>query len=99
MPTVRVTETKPCGEKVYYASYQMDECRPDCPNLRRVVWVYHPDDLRDPEATISIHDKEGRTVYWLYPRPRAGADRPILNPDGTIAGYGLNCPSITVKTK
>lgn len=56
---------QPCE---YYATAMITACSKEvCGKPDRIAWAFHPDDLRDPEATVQLTNKSGETLAWLYP--------------------------------
>lgn len=80
LPTVKT--------KRYHATAQLVLAANECGTAQRVVVGYHPDDVRDPDATIPYVDKDGTTLAWLYPTSSPEHSVPVRK-DGTVVGYGM----------
>lgn len=74
--------------KRYHATAQLVLAANECGTAQRVVVGYHPDDVRDPDATIPYVDKDGTTLAWLYPTSSPEHSVPVRK-DGTVVGYGM----------
>ncbi len=87
---VRWTRTeKRCG---YYASVPipitLDEG--DCCGSQFMGYLFHPNETRDPDATVEITDCEGKLWGYAYPTANDGHTLPIETCDGDIVGYAVN---------
>ena len=83
------------GRKQYHATLQLALDEADCGTMRRVAWIYHPDDMRDPAADTQLTDCDNRTIGWLYSAKPAGvASVEITAETGEMVGYALAAPSI-----
>lgn len=80
LPTVKT--------KRYHATAQLVLATNECGTAQRVVVGYHPDDVRDPDATVPYADKDGTTLAWLYPTSSPEHSVPVRK-DGTVVGYGM----------
>ncbi|OOF40875.1 MULTISPECIES: hypothetical protein [Rodentibacter] len=87
---IRWTRTKKrCG---YYAGVPipivLDEG--DCCGSQFMGYLFHPDETRDPDATVEITDCEGKLHGYAYPQAGDGHTLPIEECDGNIIGYAVN---------
>ena len=80
LPTVKT--------KRYHATAQLVLAANECGTAQRVVVGYHPDDVRDPDATVPVTDKDGTTLAWVYPTSAPEHSVPVRK-DGTVVGYGM----------
>lgn len=80
LPTVKT--------KRYHATAQLVLAANECGTAQRVVVGYHPDDVRDPAATVPVTDKDGTTLAWMYPTSSPEHSVPVRK-DGTVIGYGM----------
>lgn len=87
---VEIPELQPPTVKTkrYHATAQLVLAANECGTAQRVVVGYHPDDVRDPDATIPYVDKDGTTLAWLYPTSSPEHSVPVRK-DGTVVGYGM----------
>lgn len=79
----------------YHATVQLP-INADCV-FKRVAWGYHPDDLRDPAATVSLADCDDNTVAWIYPE-RVHASDISIEVEGKTIGYAMASPTRTYNT-
>lgn len=86
LPTVKT--------KRYHATAQLVLAANECGTAQRVVVGYHPDDVRDPDATIPYVDKDGTTLAWVYPTASPEHSVPVRK-DGTVIGYGVGAGVVT----
>lgn len=81
--------TKRCD---YYASVPipitLDEG--DCCPSQFMGYLFHPNETRDPDATVEIRDCEGVLHGYAYPKAGDGHTLPIEACSGTIVGYAVN---------
>lgn len=87
---LRWTRTnKRCG---YYASVPipitLDEG--DCCGSVFMGYLFHPDETRDPDATVEIRDCENKLWGYAYPIAGDGHTLPIEICDGLVVGYAVN---------
>lgn len=88
-----VRTTKRCG---YYASVpipiHLDEG--DCCGSQFMGYIFHPNETRDPDATVEITtcNEDGSEKLWGYAYPTAGDGHtlPIEICSGEIIGYAAN---------
>lgn len=53
-------------------------------------YLFHPNESRDPDATVEIRDCEGVLHGYAYPQAGDGHTLPIQECTGTIVGYAVN---------
>lgn len=80
--------------KRYHATAQLVLAANECGTAQRVVVGYHPDDVRDPDATVPVTDKDGTTLAWVYPTSAPEHSVPVRK-DGTVIGYGVGAGVVT----
>lgn len=84
----RRTENR-CG---YHASVPMpitlDEG--DCCGSQFMGYLFHPNETKDPDATVEIRDCEGKLWGYAYPNAGDGHTLPIETCGGEIVGYAVN---------
>lgn len=78
------TETV-CGVSPSVPLVLSDECCNDF-----VGYVFHPNEPRDPAATVELIDCDTRIVGYAYPAAGAGHTLAIKDCDGQIYGYAAN---------
>ncbi|CAM3861382.1 hypothetical protein [Avibacterium endocarditidis] len=78
----------PCG---YQASVPLPISLDDgdCCGVMFMGYLFHPNETRDPEATVKIYDCE-KFVGYAYPTAGDGHTLPIEECNGTIVGYAVN---------
>lgn len=81
--------TKRCG---YYASVPLpitlDE---DCCGSTFMGYLFHPNETRDPDATVAITDCDGKLWGYAYPTAGDGHTLPIIEcGKDTPTGYAVN---------
>ncbi|MGX2956422.1 hypothetical protein ACWIYZ_04940 [Ursidibacter arcticus] len=87
---VRWTKTeKRCG---YYASVPLPITLDDgdCCGSQFMGYLFHPDEIRDPDATVEIRDCDGKLWGYAYPTANDGHTLPIETCEGDIVGYAVN---------
>lgn len=75
---------------------ERDECGG---NFSRVIWGFHPDDLRDPKADVRLEDCKGGVLGYIYSERAGLHTEPVYAYDeqgtrGELLGYGLRTPTI-----
>lgn len=70
----------------------------NCNSVSRVVYGYHPDDIRDPAASVALRDCDGDAIGWLYPDGTHAGTIPIHANDEaeTLIGYAMPTPTAEV---
>nr|DAK40146.1 MAG TPA: hypothetical protein [Caudoviricetes sp.] len=76
--------------KPYYATVHITVAKTDCGSVSRVALAYHPDDERDPEATMPFKDTDGDIVAYLYPTRSDAHPVAVLDHKGDVIGYGMS---------
>lgn len=74
----------------YVATVQVaveDNC-----SIKRVAWAYHPDDRRDPAATVELADCNNNTIALLYPTEDTQHNVPV-QVDDKVVGYAMAKPT------
>lgn len=88
---------QPCE---YYATMQVTLAANECKNgnslFRRVAYIYHPDDLRDPATDVQFTDCDDHTIGWLYSTKTPQHNVELLNEVGDILGYAMPTPTMRV---
>ena len=81
---------QPCE---YFATAQLKACSSVCGKPDRVAWAYHPDDMRDPAATVRVANKDDETLAWIYPTEDKAHNIDIRDEtSGEIIGYAMASP-------
>ena len=66
----------------------------DCKNAHQTAVGFHPNDVRDPAATVPYFDRDGTTLAWLYPAATPEHSVPVYR-DGAVVGYGIGAGVVT----
>lgn len=81
--------TKRCG---YYASVPipivLDE-NEGC-GSKFIGYLFHPNETRDPDATVEVRDCDNKLWGYAYPKAGDGHTLPIEECGGNIIGYAVN---------
>lgn len=85
--------TQPCR---YHATLQVALGGDECGMFRRVAWAFHPDDLRDPAATVRLADCDDVTIGWIYPDAGSNHTIELTSAKGEPIGFGLSSPVVEV---
>lgn len=80
---------KRCG---YYASVPMPISldKGDCCGSKFMGYLFHPNETRDPDATVEIRDCDNKLWGYAYPTAGDGHTLPIEECGGNIVGYAAN---------
>ncbi|MFZ7136632.1 hypothetical protein ACLSZP_09660 [Avibacterium avium] len=62
----------------------------DCCNNTFMGYLFHPNETRDPAATVEIRDCQGKLWGYAYPDAGDGHTLAIEECDGTVVGYAVN---------
>lgn len=81
--------------KTYQASVHLTLGTAECGIAQRVAVAYHPEDVRDPEATTALTDSDGDIIAYLYPDSSELHNVPVKTKAGAVIGYGMGTGSIT----
>lgn len=84
---------QPCR---YHATLQVALGGDECGMFRRVAWAFHPDDLRDPAATVRLADCDDATIGWIYPTAGSNHTIELTSSKGEPIGFGLSSPVVEV---
>lgn len=88
---------QPCE---YYATLQVtmasNECNKGNGMFRRVAYLYHPDDLRDPAADVQFTDCDDNTIGWLYSTKTPQHNVEMMDGAGKTLGYAMPTPTMRV---
>lgn len=66
----------------------------ECGTAQQAAVGYHPNDVRDPDATVPYFDKDGSVLAWLYPASASEHSVPVYR-DGAVVGYGMGAGAVT----
>lgn len=66
----------------------------DCGTAKQAAVGYHPNDVRDPAATVPYFDKDGSILAWLYPAATSEHSVPVYR-EGAVVGYGIGAGVVT----
>lgn len=91
-----VPEPKPpkVSAKRYHATALLVFESNECGTAQQAVVGYHPNDTRDPAATVPYFDKDGTVLAWLYPASASEHSVPVYR-DGAVVGYGIGAGVVT----
>lgn len=80
---------EPCG---YQASVPMPISidNGDCCGSKFMGYIFHPNETRDPDATVEIRDCNGKLWGYAYPSAGDGHTLAIEMCGGDIVGYAVN---------
>jgi hypothetical protein len=94
--TVELPEPKlpKLSAKRYHATALLVFETNECGTAQRVAVGYHPNDTRDPEATVPYLDKDGSVLAWLYPASASEHSVPVYR-DNAVVGYGMGAGVVT----
>lgn len=94
--TVELPEPKlpKVSAKRYHATALLVFESNECGTAQQAVVGYHPNDARDPAATVPYFDKDGTVLAWLYPVSASEHSVPVYR-DGTVVGYGMGAGVVT----
>lgn len=81
---------QPCE---YYPTLQVP-IGGQCP-FARAAYIYHPEDLRDPAATVRLVDCDGTLQGWLY-ETKLYPHLLELEVEGQLVGYASPAPMVRV---
>lgn len=87
---LRWTRTqKRCG---YYASVPLAVTLDDgeCCGDTVMAYMFHPDETRDPDATVPVTDCNGKIHGYIYPQAGDGHTVPVEECGGNVVGYAVN---------
>lgn len=60
----------------------------DCPAF--IGYLFHPNEQRDPQATVAIADCNGTVYGYAYPTAGEGHTFPIMECGNQVVGYAVN---------
>lgn len=78
----------------YHATALLISETNECGTALRAAVGYHPDDVRDPAATVPYFDEDGSTLAWLYPATASEHNVPVYR-NGAVVGYGIGASVVT----
>lgn len=55
-----------------------------------VGYMFHPDEERDPAASVAVSDCDGRVLGYIYPTAATGRTVEVGHCAGVIVGYAVN---------
>lgn len=83
-----ITTTEVCG---YSPSVPfVIEVFDGCCGGKQVGYMYHPDETRDPAATVAVEDCDGIVWGYIYPTAATGRTLPVGACDESPIGYAFN---------
>ena len=94
LPEVPEPKLPKVSAKRYHATALLVFESNECGTAQQAVVGYHPNDTRDPAATVPYFDKDGSVLAWLYPASASEHNVPVYR-DGTVVGYGIGAGVIT----
>lgn len=89
-----VPEPPKVSAKRYHATALLVFETNDCRTAQQAAVGYHPNDTRDPAATVPYFDKDGSVLAWLYPASASEHNVPVYR-DGAVVGYGMGAGVVT----
>lgn len=91
-----VRTEKRCG---YYASVPIILDGESGPSPCLVAYMFHPEETRDPDATVPVISCEGEVYGYIYPNAGDGHTVPVEECENGVIGYAVNnsatAPQIT----
>lgn len=94
LPEVPEPKLPKVSAKRYHATALLVFESNECGTAQQAVVGYHPNDTRDPAATVPYFDKDGTVLAWLYPASASEHSMPVYR-DGTVVGYGMGAGVVT----
>lgn len=94
LPEVPEPKLPKVSAKRYHATALLVFESNECGTAQQAVVGYHPNDTRDPAATVPYFDKDGTVLAWLYPVSASEHSVPVYR-DGTVVGYGMGAGVVT----
>lgn len=94
LPEVSEPKLPKLSAKRYHATALLVFETNECGTAQQAVMGYHPNDTRDPAATVPYFDKDGAVLAWLYPASASEHSVPVYR-DGTVVGYGMGASVVT----
>ena len=94
LPEVPEPKLPKVSAKRYHATALLVFESNECGTAQQAVVGYHPNDTRDPAATVPYFDKDGTVLAWLYPASASEHSVPVYR-DGTVVGYGMGASVVT----
>ena len=88
VPEPPKAELPKVSAKRYHATALLVFETNDCRTAQQAAVGYHPNDTRDPAATVPYFDKDGSVLAWLYPASASEHSVPVYR-DGAVVGYGM----------
>ena len=94
LPEVPEPKLPKVSAKRYHATALLVFEANECGTAQQAVVGYHPNDTRDPAATVPYFDKDGTVLAWLYSASASEHSVPVYR-DGTVVGYGMGAGVVT----
>lgn len=94
LPALPEPKLPKVSAKRYHATALLVFEANDCRTAQQAAVGYHPNDVRDPAATVPYFDKDGSVLAWLYPASASEHSVPVYR-DGAVVGYGLGAGVVT----
>ena len=94
VPEPPKAELPKVSAKRYHATALLVFEANECKTAQQAAVGYHPNDVRDPAATVPYFDKDGSVLAWLYPASASEHSVPVYR-DGAVVGYGMGAGVVT----
>lgn len=94
LPEVPEPKLPKVSAKRYHATALLVFETNECGTAKQVAVGYHPNDVRDPAATVPYFDKDGSILAWLYPAAASEHSVPVYR-EGAVVGYGIGAGVVT----